>query len=224
MGSQKGVVKIAAKRLGLTLEEYLAKIDQGLKWCTSCKEWLPINSFSIDNSRGDGRTAACRTCRNPRKTQEPGRSERTARRAIGLAWCRCCQDWLPIANVRQGVCKKHAAQQARERYARDSKYRAERRQHAHSRKRNVLPLPVFAQEYLLDLTDSRCAYCQAPATAWDHIVPVSKGGNTTPGNILPACTSCNSSKGNRDVWEWITATGRSLEIEIIDWLALHHHL
>jgi hypothetical protein len=224
VSNKKGVVKVAASRLGLTLDEYLEKVDQGLKWCTSCKKWLHISSFTIDKSRGDGRTAACRNCRNPRKTQGPGRAERAAQHIIGLAWCRSCQDWLPRADVRQGICKKHAAQQDRERYARDPKYRAERQQHVHSRKRNILPIPAIAQEYLLDFTKGLCAYCNADATTWDHVVPVSKGGNTTPGNILPACTSCNSSKGNRDVWDWITATGRSLEVHIIDWLALHHHL
>lgn len=44
----------------------------------------------------------------------------------------------------------------------------------------------------------RCAYCQLrrPLTK-DHIVPVSKGGFHTRINVIPACRSCNSSKGNR---------------------------
>lgn len=44
----------------------------------------------------------------------------------------------------------------------------------------------------------RCAYCQQekPLTQ-DHIVPVSKGGFHTHINVIPACRSCNSSKGNR---------------------------
>ena len=31
----------------------------------------------------------------------------------------------------------------------------------------------------------------------DHIIPISKGGNNTRENIVPACITCNSSKGNK---------------------------
>lgn len=50
----------------------------------------------------------------------------------------------------------------------------------------------------------RCAYCgeKKPLTQ-DHVVPVSKGGHHTASNIVPACQSCNSSKGDRPVkWEF----------------------
>lgn len=48
-----------------------------------------------------------------------------------------------------------------------------------------------------------CAYCGevAPLTK-DHVIPVSRGGRHAIGNILPACQSCNSSKGNRLLVEW----------------------
>jgi 5-methylcytosine-specific restriction endonuclease McrA len=44
----------------------------------------------------------------------------------------------------------------------------------------------------------RCAYCRRrkPLTQ-DHVIPVSRGGHHTASNIVPACQSCNSSKGAR---------------------------
>jgi 5-methylcytosine-specific restriction endonuclease McrA len=47
----------------------------------------------------------------------------------------------------------------------------------------------------------RCIYCgNKPAKlTMDHITPLSKGGSHTKSNVVPACKSCNSSKGNRDV-------------------------
>jgi 5-methylcytosine-specific restriction endonuclease McrA len=37
----------------------------------------------------------------------------------------------------------------------------------------------------------------------EHHIPVAKGGGYTPNNILPACQSCNLSKGSRDPVEWL---------------------
>ena len=42
----------------------------------------------------------------------------------------------------------------------------------------------------------RCAYCgtKPKKLTQDHVIPLSKGGGTTPDNIVPACLSCNSRK------------------------------
>lgn len=62
MGSRLGTLAAAAVKAGLTLEEYQRRRDAGLKRCIKCHGWLPVGSFKIDRSRGDGRGARCRTC------------------------------------------------------------------------------------------------------------------------------------------------------------------
>jgi 5-methylcytosine-specific restriction endonuclease McrA len=46
----------------------------------------------------------------------------------------------------------------------------------------------------------RCVYCgrKMQRLTLDHIIPLSKGGNHTATNIVPACLSCNSRKNNRE--------------------------
>jgi 5-methylcytosine-specific restriction protein A len=43
-----------------------------------------------------------------------------------------------------------------------------------------------------------CAYCQGTFAAaeltMDHIVPLSRGGRSTKGNVVPCCKACNSQK------------------------------
>jgi 5-methylcytosine-specific restriction endonuclease McrA len=46
-----------------------------------------------------------------------------------------------------------------------------------------------------------CAYClrgDRPLTM-DHMNPISRGGLHTADNIIPACRSCNSKKGDRSI-------------------------
>lgn len=50
---------------------------------------------------------------------------------------------------------------------------------------------------------SRCAYCGASGKmTMDHVVPLSRGGTHTIGNVLPVCGPCNFRKGTRCITEW----------------------
>ena len=51
-----------------------------------------------------------------------------------------------------------------------------------------------------------CYYCKNPvkpkALTMDHIVPISRGGKTTKGNVVPACKECNTKKKSLLPMEW----------------------
>lgn len=64
MGSKAGALQVAAKRIGISVDEYLRNISDGFKWCHVCKSWRERSSFSSDRSRNDGLTASCRDCRS----------------------------------------------------------------------------------------------------------------------------------------------------------------
>jgi len=63
MGSFAGTQKVAAKRIGISLEAYKQQVKEGFKWCYKCKSWQPQFLFDTDNSRGDKLYPACQTCR-----------------------------------------------------------------------------------------------------------------------------------------------------------------
>jgi 5-methylcytosine-specific restriction endonuclease McrA len=52
-----------------------------------------------------------------------------------------------------------------------------------------------------------CAYCQRKhdpdELTMDHIVPIKQGGRHEAANIVLACPTCNSSKGNRTPDQWL---------------------
>jgi 5-methylcytosine-specific restriction endonuclease McrA len=47
-----------------------------------------------------------------------------------------------------------------------------------------------------------CVYCGGPFEHVDHVIPASRGGTDDPDNLVPACTPCNTSKGNKLLAEW----------------------
>lgn len=220
MGSKIGSMKVAAKRIGISYEKYIQLIDSGYKWCTKCRSWKSVKEFGRDSTRSDGLDAKCFSCRSTTKSG-PTKRERKIKLESNLSWCNKCQKWLPSEQIKGGQCKLHRAEYARLRYHNDYKHRLERKQHSHSRKRQLFPIPSYIQEEILAKFDGRCAYCFNAATTWDHVVPVSRGGNSTPGNIIPCCQSCNSSKKDRDLYEWIeTKDINTLHPDLLDILAL----
>lgn len=51
--------------------------------------------------------------------------------------------------------------------------------------------------------DGCCIYCGSDENlTLDHIISVDVGGHTVFNNMVVACQSCNSSKRNKDVFEW----------------------
>jgi 5-methylcytosine-specific restriction endonuclease McrA len=51
-----------------------------------------------------------------------------------------------------------------------------------------------------------CGYCNQPTPSkeltMDHIVPISRGGRSTKGNVVPACKACNTAKKYLLPMEW----------------------
>jgi len=69
----------------------------------------------------------------------------------------------------------------------------------------ICTLTAKEWQQILLLYGHKCIYCgETKNLTQDHVIPVSKGGNHIKENVVPACRSCNCSKGNRDVntWTW----------------------
>lgn len=97
MGSYAGVMKIAAARVGMTLAEYMARLDAGEKWCTGCKAWHPRAVFVVDRSRGDGLRARCLAADRGR-TQPNRKRDPLRERARSLINARVARGVIPPAN------------------------------------------------------------------------------------------------------------------------------
>lgn len=77
--------------------------------------------------------------------------------------------------------------------------RVKRKSRYHRLKRNGGKHTEAEWKLLKFYYGNRCAYCHKRGVKLtkDHVIPVSKGGSDNIKNIVPACASCNSRKGNK---------------------------
>jgi 5-methylcytosine-specific restriction endonuclease McrA len=71
---------------------------------------------------------------------------------------------------------------------------------------------VDLQKAILKM-NGKCEYCEnAEASTYDHFFPLVKNKTPTDAcndfwNMVPSCATCNSSKGGRDVEQWMSSNG-----------------
>lgn len=67
------------------------------------------------------------------------------------------------------------------------------------------PVPAAVKSAVLARDGLRCVYCGdiAGPFHFDHLFPVARGGADLASNIVMACQSCNLSKRDRTILEWV---------------------
>jgi 5-methylcytosine-specific restriction endonuclease McrA len=91
-------------------------------------------------------------------------------------------------------------------------WRAKNRAHANqlclARAYKAPPLKKWESDLLLLYYGNSCVYCLGQATGFDHLYPISKGGEHHITNLAPACGPCNSRKSNHPIWVMVGKEGR----------------
>jgi hypothetical protein len=72
-GRKLGGFKRAADMAGISFQEFIDRVDSGLKRCMSCKQWIKFSGFISDASRWDCLSSRCSECqrRFQRQRYEP---------------------------------------------------------------------------------------------------------------------------------------------------------
>lgn len=95
-------------------------------------------------------------------------------------------------------------------YRKDYRHRKREVENARSLERRAFimnsPYLVTNQDYVA-LLRKPCVYCGLKSEHVDHVVPISKGGRHSIGNLAPACAKCNLTKGARFISEWKKVRG-----------------
>jgi HNH endonuclease len=63
------------------------------------------------------------------------------------------------------------------------------------------------REEIFERDEWRCVYCgaqfAAAALTIDHVQPLARGGDSSGGNVVTACSACNLRKGQRRLAEFL---------------------
>lgn len=136
--------------------------------------------------------------------KDAGRSPSVAR----LVYEQQIQHWRKHPADRAEHQRQYAQWRHHWKYAMDVRYRLYHRSKSRKRKaqergsRTVMLSTDQLWRRWVEF-DHRCAYCGTDGDLQvEHVIPISKGGEHHLGNIVPACQSCNFSKGKADAEPW----------------------
>lgn len=178
---------------------------EGHKFCSSCHRELPADDDHFYNGGKDenGLTSQCKKCQSGSDYTKDSIGKPNYERDDGMWRCVRCDTLYERTEENfytagetgpnDGLmcsCKSCHTQRTNQ-----SRREAE----------NQVESDLTAEEWeaIKDRFNHECAYCGGSGDLErDHVVPLSKGGDTTASNIAPACETCNRSKSNKGVLEW----------------------
>ena len=158
-----------------------------VKACSKCGEVKPLEDYSPDKQNKDGRQSACKTCKAASQ-----RAYRKANPEKEAARKRAYQQ----ANKEKATATKRAWRQANPEKANAAQERRRARKEGNG-------VYLVTGKEMARLYASPCAECGSTENIEaDHVVPISRGGQHSIGNLQALCRSCNSSKNDRLQVEW----------------------
>lgn len=184
---KRGFSDEALKALGLRNRDNPPRKGRGLvapvfvrdgvegKVCVKCLEWLPLGRFPRHATCAGGRRNGCTLCASRNAyAQDPEREIAKARRHQ----------------------KKHPEAH------RERKRASDRRRHG----QKVAGPGVSVKQYraIREAYGGLCAYCGEAADTMDHVIPLSRGGEHSPDNLVPACRDCNFRKHTKTGEEFLS--------------------
>lgn len=188
--------------------------------CTYCRVDLPVEAFNKRPARPKGYFSRCKVCvrettRERRAKHYQANKERLLARQLAYAIAHRDAEAARARAWREANPEKvyelnqdyywNNAERLRA-YAVDYARNHPEQTQARNRRRKAVERAatgnVTATEWaaIVEAYNGACVYCGATERlTQDHVVPLAAGGTHSPDNVVPACLSCNCSKGARPV-------------------------
>jgi len=175
-----------------------------MKSCITCKSVKPFVSFYKRESSKDGFRNECISCHKARLRkaylQDANRIKEKSR-----LWKAENPDKRLINNRRWLAQNPEKMAESRKDWDdRHPEYKAVKKHRRRARMQDV-EIQSISDRFIKNLYASSCVYCGAvERIEADHIIPISRGGAHCENNLQPLCKSCNSSKKDKTMAEWLS--------------------
>lgn len=198
------------------------------KPCSSCKQQLPLESFCRNKRTSDGLNIYCRKCARDKYLAKRAqillsKQNYYLANADRLADYRkkyYAQNRLRLLAEKKEfyLNNKTRLQEKNKEYAKNNREKLNawlrdytiRKPEVISRKRATRRLKIKSNSFLIrkrelqKIYSSPCYVCgTTESITVDHIIPIAKGGTHSVGNLLPLCLSCNTSKQDRLLYQFL---------------------
>ena len=165
------------------------------KTCTKCGRTMDITMFSKHCKSKDGYRTYCKECAKAYQSKwyTNNREEENASRRSKYDYVKESERY---ESRKESVLLKKKEWRANNKDKQT--LQSEKRRAREANTSNSLTQEEW--EYIKVYFENKCAYCGKDLSLErDHVIALTKGGGLEYGNIVPACKSCNSSKGNKDL-------------------------
>lgn len=199
-------------------------LEKGQKRCNDCERIRPLSEFTPRYGRKSGHSSYCRECRtarhntflesNPDYLREYNEQHKDQKKELEKQRYQANKE---RHNAASADWKRRHPDKVREERRRRNRTDPSKPNAINQRRRaRKLGLPdAFTADHwkaALIYWKGCCAYCgnqegffRNTKLSMDHFVALSRSDcpGTVPGNIIPACLSCNASRKSRDHKEWL---------------------
>jgi len=175
------------------------------KVCRTCGEDKPLEDFAERKANRDGRETRCRKCWGVYRREH-------LRKNPDIAEKRRIESRLRARRIRSTPKGRKKVAEATQRWRESDRNRARaisRSQYGRreARRKGAGYRHVSTKE-ARRIVNSPCSNCGAKENIHiDHIIPLSRGGTHSIGNLQPLCAYCNISKHNALQIEWRYRSG-----------------
>ena len=177
------------------------------KLCPTCRVEKSAECFGTNPSSKDGLRNECKDCRNAKtrfkyETDSDFRENESVRAAVNYQ-----KDRVYI--LERG--KKWAQENP------DKKIESVHRRIARLYGQVEFDLPKDFIKILIEKQNHHCIYCARDNVQLtvEHMLPLSRGGKHCFSNIVLACTTCNFSKNNKTLEEWLKHNQKLQQIGVV---------
>lgn len=208
------------------------------KVCGICKAELSIDNFGLDNSRKDKLNTRCKKCNNERIRAYYNKNKELKSKQDKEYYIKNKEKLLDNMKIYQRENKqsifenkkkyreenKESISLHKKEYYKQNKHIAVAAKQRRKAIKKSLPATLNNKQWenIKLYFNNECCYCgKELPLAQEHFIPLSNGGEYTHNNIIPACQSCNSSKNNKDFFEWYPKQkcySKKRERKILDFL------